>query len=192
MNCPNCQTELPEDASFCLRCGNAINVETDDPPSPTWGWKKFILAFGLFLLVVKGISSAALNAGHGMPEPSASPSPTADIGHLPTPTPVIHGTLPPVNQAEMRETLRASYEAALQQANPHLNYIQAKLVKGRKGFELYGVHAYFNQYSFDVGALAGKVEGWFNTNQSQLKTAGIVRVGVKSERGGGNTGFDLK
>ncbi len=34
MKCPKCQTELPETANFCLKCGQELNVRKQ-PPRPT-------------------------------------------------------------------------------------------------------------------------------------------------------------
>lgn len=39
MQCPNCQTENPEEAKFCMECGHSLEsepVEYIPPPNPTW------------------------------------------------------------------------------------------------------------------------------------------------------------
>jgi hypothetical protein len=93
---------------------------------------------------------------------------------------------------QLRDTLRFDYERLLAEANPHLNYITAKLSKHKSGFALWGVHTYFSQYTFSIGDDAKVVSAWIEKNQTDLKKAGILRVGVKSrESWSGSCWFDL-
>lgn len=92
----------------------------------------------------------------------------------------------------LRGQLQVEYERLLSTANPHLNYITTKLTKHKGGFALWGVHTYFSQYTFSIGDDAKIVSAWIDQNNSDLKKAGILRVGVMSkEDWGGWCWFDL-
>lgn len=93
----------------------------------------------------------------------------------------------------LREKLQVDYEKLLADANPHLNYITTRLNKHKNGFILWGVHTYFNQYSFSIGDDAKVVSDWISRNHSDLNKAGILRVGVtSSESWGGGCWFEVK
>ncbi len=92
----------------------------------------------------------------------------------------------------LREKLRMAYEEVLSAENPHLNYIRSKLTKSKGGYALWCVHPYFNQYSFSIGHDAKVVSSWIDQNHKELRSAGIVRVGVMSSQGwGGSCWFDI-
>lgn len=92
----------------------------------------------------------------------------------------------------LRDKLQADYQSLLSNANPHLNYITTKLSKYKGGFALWGVHTYFSQYTFSIGDDAKVVSAWIALNHSDLKRAGILRVGVTSnESWGGECWFEV-
>lgn len=88
------------------------------------------------------------------------------------------GEKPIADTPTLRERLRAGYEQMLIETAPQLNYIKVEIAQIQGGYELYGKHSFFGRYSFDAGPLAGQVTRWYQANQTELKTAGIVRIGV--------------
>lgn len=92
----------------------------------------------------------------------------------------------------LRDKLQADYQSLLSDANPHLNYITTRLSRYKGGFVLWGVHTYFSQYTFSIGDDAKVVSAWIARNHSDLKRAGILRVGVtSSESWGGECWFEV-
>jgi predicted nucleic acid-binding Zn ribbon protein len=79
---------------------------------------------------------------------------------------------------QLRETLRIEYESLLSEANPHLNFIGSKLTKIKGGYALWATHEYFSQFTFSIGSDAKIVQSWISLNDTRLRDAGIVRVGV--------------
>jgi hypothetical protein len=93
---------------------------------------------------------------------------------------------------KLRDKLQVDYQRLLSDANPHLNYITTRLNKHKGGFALWAVHTYFGQYTFSIGDDAKVVSAWIERNQSELKRAGILRVGVRSsESWGGWCWFEV-
>ena len=93
---------------------------------------------------------------------------------------------------KLRDKFQVDYQRLLSDANPHLNYITTRLNKHKGGFALWGVHTYFGQYTFSIGDDAKVVSAWIGRNQSELKRAGILRVGVRSsESWGGWCWFEV-
>jgi hypothetical protein len=94
---------------------------------------------------------------------------------------------------ELRERLKDDYQSIIAAANPHLNYIGSKITKTKGGYALWATHTYFSQYSLTIGEDAHVIEAWIDKNRSELKQAGIVRVGLMgTESYAGSSYFDLK
>jgi hypothetical protein len=75
----------------------------------------------------------------------------------------------------------------------HLNFIESKLTKTKKGYALWATHDFFSQYSLSAGSDAPVIQAWIVQNYGDLKKAGIVRVGLmgKGEYASGSS-FELR
>ena len=78
----------------------------------------------------------------------------------------------------IRGRLKDSYTAIIRNANPHLNFVEAKIIKVGKGFGIYAAHEFFSQYSFSAGDEARITQTWISENRDDLRTAGVVQVGL--------------
>jgi hypothetical protein len=87
------------------------------------------------------------------------------------------------NPEPIRARLKDSYELMISAAKPDYNFIKVDISKSKGGYTLWAMHAYFSQFSFDLGGFAGQVQGWIGQNREDLVKAGIRRVGVRGESG---------
>lgn len=68
--------------------------------------------------------------------------------------------------------------AAVQDASPHLNHMDKRIQKVKGGYQILIVHDFFSKYTLSAGRVDGVFQNWMRTNESDLKKAGVVRVGV--------------
>jgi hypothetical protein len=87
------------------------------------------------------------------------------------------------NPEPIRARLKDSYELMISAAKPNYNFIKVSVSKSKGGYTLWASHAYFSQFSFDLGGFAGQVQGWIGQNREDLVKAGIRRVGVRGDGG---------
>jgi len=102
-------------------------------------------------------------------------SPTPIVFSTPTPTPA---PLTAAEKENMRRVWANIYQGFVQSENTHLNYIDVKLVKHKRGYTLYATHEYFTQYTFTIGSFGPNVANWIGKSRSSLLECGITRVGV--------------
>lgn len=81
----------------------------------------------------------------------------------------------------VRDRLKSNYRELMATANPHLNFIESQLTKGKGGYQIWAVHTYFSQYSFSIGEDAKITSRWIVSNHENLVRAQIKTVGVKGE-----------
>ncbi|MGH7801596.1 MAG: zinc ribbon domain-containing protein [Thermodesulfobacteriota bacterium] len=95
-------------------------------------------------------------------------------------------------KSALRERLKNEYRDLVARENSHLNFIESKLTKIKKGYALWATHDFFSQYSLSMGSDAHVIEVWINENRANLMKAGIVQVGLmgKGEYATGSY-FDL-
>lgn len=91
-------------------------------------------------------------------------------------------------KSALRERLKNEYRDLVARENSHLNFIESKLTKMKKGYALWATHEFFTQYSLSAGSDARVIQAWIVENYEDLKKAGIVRVGLmgKGEYGTGS------
>lgn len=86
------------------------------------------------------------------------------------------------SQAELlRTSLSEQLRSLMEIANPHYNFIKAKVTKSGKGYAIWATHEFFNQYSFSAGDEARLVREWMVQRRNELDKAKIVKVGVMGE-----------
>jgi len=85
---------------------------------------------------------------------------------------------------QLRKALATKYKSLIQEANPSLNGIQVyydEWAPDKSRFKLYAHHPNFSKFSFSSGPLAKQVEQWESEHRAELRRAGVVRIGVRSE-----------
>lgn len=85
--------------------------------------------------------------------------------------------------APQRARLSAEYNELLIRAYPSLNFIKMRTMPMGSTFALYGQHAMFSRYSFQVGPAGPAIQQWVGIRDRDLRAAGISRVGVQSDDG---------
>lgn len=75
------------------------------------------------------------------------------------------------------------YQEMMARVSPSLNYIKTGARKVKGGYLLYAEHPMLNRYSFSAGALGPAVEAWVSKYAYKLRTAGIARVGIRTDEG---------
>lgn len=176
--CRSCRVPLPDTAYYCLRCGARVSSPGEPGPPRFWARKGLTGPLGVTCL---GILLALLVPVWVYSKLSYSPPPPRQWSRWETPTP---GSSPMLALLDrMRGEVEVEYGGFMKRCSPNYNFIKTKYTKADDGYTLYAVHEFYNQYSFQVGPLAGQVQGWINENRSRLLDAGIVRIGVVSPKG---------
>jgi hypothetical protein len=115
-----------------------------------------------------------------------TPAPPALTPPIPSPAPRA------LSPEETRNELADMYLALVSNANKYMNFIKKRTTKTKGGYELWAVHSGFTSRSFDYGDEAKLISAWIDSNRTELKRAGIVRVGLKNESGYlGSCWYDL-
>jgi hypothetical protein len=82
-----------------------------------------------------------------------------------------------------RRRLADEYEGLLSRLFSNYNYIEVKTEKSGKDFVLYGKHAFFSKYTFQIGPEGPRISRWIAERARDLGAARIRRVGVRSDSG---------
>lgn len=98
----------------------------------------------------------------------------------------------PADPAILRGSLKADYEQYVSNNNRHLNFIKTDLTQSKKGFELWAIHEYFNEYSLSIGDNGKEIPQWIVKNMDRIKQAGIIKVGLKSADRNARSWIDIK
>lgn len=184
MICSQCGFDQHIEGKFCTNCGAALPLPEK---APTRSPKVVLILIGVVVFFC-GFGGLIIKLAENPQKPIKPAQPYPDLVTI-EPMP----TVPPLSPEEIRELLREDYQLTMQAAHSHLNFIKAKISKTKGGYALMARHTYFGQYTLKAGGTAGVISGWIDLNESKLKQAGIVRVGVETDEDfGGASWFNVK
>lgn len=174
-NCRECKAPVSTAAKVCPSCGI---------PRPQ---RRKVGPVGLVAAASVGVVAFMLASPSEHPSAAGSPSATAQA----TPNPPApdaetlrrendaarRALIPTLPKKQAQALLRDHYEALCREIDSNFNYVRAEV----RGSSLYCVHKLYTSYSLAAGPRAKIIEAWVNQWQTELKAAGIKRVGVHGE-----------
>lgn len=134
------------------------------------------ISWALFILIIM----IGANPGQELPTANSVASEPIALAITPAPKPIATALPKPADPAIIRGALAVEYKEFISRNNRQFNFIETKVSKSKKGYELWAVHEYFNQYSLSIGNNGKELPEWMMDNMDRLKQAGFVKVGLKN------------